>query len=143
MRCRRYIPVALAVAVLAAAGARAAFSSHAAVSPTMHAFVHEDASIGLTFDDGTPVGSQAPTLLGTLIGRVNPAGKLSLSYGGVSVAKVKAGRYKITVADKTPARSFVVQQKGRAATTISGVSFVGTHSVTLVLSAGQWSFFSS
>src|SRR5881275_562258 len=56
----RYIPAVLAVA-LAAVGARAAFSSHAAVSPTMHAFVHEDASIGLTFDDGTPVGSQART----------------------------------------------------------------------------------
>jgi len=36
-------------------------SSHAAVSSTMHAFVHEDQSIGLTFDDGTAVGNQART----------------------------------------------------------------------------------
>src|SRR5581483_10362403 len=32
--------------------------SDAAVSQTMHAFVHVDESIGLTFDDGSAVGSQ-------------------------------------------------------------------------------------
>jgi hypothetical protein len=35
--------------------------SQAAVSPTMHAVVHEDNTIMLTFDDGTQVGSQART----------------------------------------------------------------------------------
>ena len=60
-RRTRRIPVILVVCVLAVAAAHAAFSSHAAVSPTMHAYVHEDASIGLTFDDGTDVGNQAPT----------------------------------------------------------------------------------
>jgi len=246
----RYVPAVLAVAALAAVGARAAFSSHAAVSSTMHAYVHEDASIGLTFDDGTAVGNQASTaptipagtytirvvddafthnfhlggpgvdvgttiggtgtptftvtlqpgatyryqcddhpdfmygafttsggggssggstsggssggssssgggtvsntgtsntgaLSGTLVGSVKTAGKLTLSSGGSPVAKLKAGRYKITVADKSPARSFVVQAKGRSAVTISGVSFVGNHSVTLTLTAGQWSFYTS
>ena len=33
--------------------------AHAAVSQTMHAFVHPDDSIGLTFDDGSQVGNQA------------------------------------------------------------------------------------
>ncbi len=68
---------------------------------------------------------------------------MTLSSGGSPVAKLKAGRYKITVADKSPARSFVVQAKGRSAVTISGVSFVGNHSVTLTLTAGQWSFYTS
>ena len=252
----RFVPVLLAVAALAAVGARSALSSHRAVSSTLHAFVHDDASIGLTFDDGTPVGSQARTppqippgtytvrvvddahdhnfhlmgpgveqstsigdpgtptwtvtfqpgasytflcdnhpdfmfgnfttsgtssggsssggssggstsggstsggstsggstsggsasgagaVLGTLIGRVNPAGKLSLTYGGIPVTKIKAGRYKITVADKTPRRSFLVQQQGHAAATVSSVAFVGTRSVTLRLAAGHWTFFSS
>jgi plastocyanin len=255
MRRARYLPVLLAAAVLAAISARAALSSHAEVSSTMNAFVHDDASIGLNFADGTPVGTQAKTppvippgtytihvnddaqehnfhitgpgvdqstdvggygsptwtvtfqpgqtyrflcdahpdfmfgvfttsgtstggtssggtssggsvsvggsssggtsaggtssggthstLLGTLIGRVNPAGKLTLTYGGIPVTKVKAGRYKITVADRTGKRSFLVQQAGHAATTVSGVAFVGTRSVTLQLAAGKWSFFTS
>jgi hypothetical protein len=245
------IPVLLAAGALAAAAAHAASSSQTAVSPTMHAYVHEDASIGLTFDDGTIVGNQARTpptipagtytiqvvddafthnfhlagpgvdvgttiggtgtptftvtlqpgatyrfqcddhpdfmygdfntggagsggsssggsssggssggsssgggtvsntggstgaLRGTLIGSVKSAGKLTLTSGGSPVAKLKAGRYKITVADTSRARSFVVQAKGRSPVTISGVSFVGNHSVTLVLAAGQWSFYTS
>ena len=257
MRRLRYIPVVVGVVVCAAAGARAALSSHSAVSPTMHAFVHDDESIALQFDDGSDVGNQArnapvippgtytiravddsgahnfrlqgpgvdvgttigglqtPTwtvtfqqgahyrlqcddhpdfmygefntsgtgtgstsggsssggstsggstsggssssgggttsntgtkpaaVLGTLIGRVNPAGKLVLTYGGIPVTKVKAGRYKITVADKAPTRSFVVGKAGGARTTVSGVAFVGTRSATLNLSAGKWTFYTS
>jgi hypothetical protein len=249
----RYIAVVVGVVVCAAAGAPAALSSHAAVSQTMHAFVHEDETIGLRFDDGSDVGNQArsapvippgtytiqvvddagahnfhltgpgvdvgttiggmgtPTwtvmfqpgahyrfqcddhpdfmygefdtsgtgsggsssggsssggsssggssssgggtvsntgtkstaVLGTLIGRVNPAGKLVLTYGGIPVTKVNAGRYKITVADKAPTRSFVVRKTGGAATTVSGVAFVGTRSVTLNLSSGKWTFYTS
>lgn len=247
-RCARRIPVLLAVIVLAAAGAHAALSSHAAVSPTMHAFVHEDSSIGLTFDDGSNVGSQAapppnipagtytiravddafthnfhlggpgvdvsttiggmatPTwtvtlqagaryrfvcddhpdfmwgeftvggagsggtsgssgssggssggstggtggtvsntgaLRGTLVGRVNASGKLTLASGAFPVTKLKAGRYRFTVADKSSARSFVVQRKGGSATTISGAAFVGTRTVVLTLTAGQWMFYTS
>ena len=64
-RSVRLIPVAAAVAVLAAAGAHAALfsqttvSTHHAVSSTLHAFVHDDESIGLTYDDGSPVGNQS------------------------------------------------------------------------------------
>jgi hypothetical protein len=261
MRRLRYIPVALGVILCAAVGARTAFSSHSAVSQTMHAFDHDDESIGLRFDDGSDVGNQArnppvippgtytiqavddsgahnfhltgpgvdvgttiggiqsPTwtvtlqpgahyrfqcddhpdfmygafdtsgagagggggttgggsssggsssggsssggstsggstssggtgskpaaVLGTLIGRVNPAGKLVLTYGGIPVKKVKAGRYKITVADKTPKRSFVVGKTGGGATTVGGVAFVGTKTVTLNLTTGKWTFYAS
>ena len=256
----RFIPVLLGMVVLAATVALklGVGSSHAAVSPTMHAFVHEDNSIGITFDDGTGVGSQArtpPTIppgtytirvvddatehnfhlsgpgvdmatatgatssptwtvtlqpgstyrfqcdthfdfmygvfqtsgtssssggsssggsstgsssggsssggssssggksttstadraafRGTLAGTVGSAGKLTLALQGKAVSKLKAGRYKITVADKTPARSFVVKEKGHSAITVSGVSFVGTHSVTVNLTAGQWTFYTS
>jgi hypothetical protein len=263
MRRLSYIPVLLGVVIFAAAGAHAALSSHTAVSSTMHAFVHEDETIGLQFDDGSDVGNQArnapvippgtytiravddagahnfhltgpgvdigtgigamgtPTwtvtfasgahyrfqcddhpdfmygefntsgtggatggsssggsssggstsggsssggstsggssssgagsvsnsgstaVAGTLAGRVNPAGKLVLTYRGVPVTKVKAGRYKITVADKAPTRSFVVAKTGGAKTTVSGVAFVGTKTVTLNLSAGKWTFYTS
>jgi hypothetical protein len=57
------LPLLLGLVVLAALFTlqRAGDRSHAAVSPTMHANVAEDASISLTFDDGTQVGSQART----------------------------------------------------------------------------------
>ena len=52
-------------------------TSQAAVSSTMHAVVREDNTIGLTFDDGSPVGSQAretPTIpAGTYTVRVQDA----------------------------------------------------------------------
>jgi len=256
IRRARFIPALLAMVLL---GATAALelglaSSHAAVSPTMHAFVHEDQSIGLTFDDGTTVGNQArnppvippgtytvrvvddatehnfhlfgpgvdqatdtggtssPTwtvtlqpgstytfqcdshadfmygvfmtsgtatsaggtstggsstvssvggsgasgsssggktststvsLRGTLAGTVRSVGKLTLALQGKPVSKLEPGRYKITVADKSAARSFVVKEKGHAAVTISSASFVGTHSVTVNLTAGQWTFYTS
>jgi plastocyanin len=237
------IPVLVGTAVLAAAGAHAAFSSQRAVSSTMHAYVHEDASIGLTFDDGTNVGNQATTpptippgtytiqavddafthnfhlagpgvdvsttiggtgtptwtvtlqsggqyrfvcddhpdfmygvfntsgagggstggssgssgstggsggtvsntgsLRGTLLGSVQSAGKLTLTSAGRAVTKLKAGRYKLTVADKASTRSFVLQRKGGSSRTVGGVSFVGTRTIVLTLRAGQWTFFSS
>jgi plastocyanin len=251
MHGARFIPVFLGMLVLATTVALklGVGSSHAAVSSTMHAYVHEDNSIGITFDDGTAVGSQARTpptippgtytirviddavghnihlsgpgvdmatgvdttasptwtvtfqaggtyrfqcdthfdfmygvfqtsgtassssssssstsssssspsssrststtskpvasLRGTLAGTVGAAGKLTLALQGKPFSKLKAGRYKITVADKTPARSFVVKEKGHSAITVSGVSFVGTHSVTLNLTAGSWTFFTS
>ena len=59
------------------------------------------------------------------------------------VAKLKAGRYKITVADKSRAKGFAVQAKGHSAITISGIAFVGTHSVTVNFTAGQWTFYAS
>jgi hypothetical protein len=60
----RFAPVVLGVALLGATvalRAHAALSSHSAVSSTLHAVVREDASIGLTYDDGTDVGSQGRT----------------------------------------------------------------------------------
>ena len=63
--------------------------------------------------------------------------------GGVPVTKLKAGRYRFTVADKSSTRSFVVQRKGASATTVSGVAFVGTRTVVLTLTAGQWTFYTS
>jgi len=91
---------------------------------------------------GSKAGSGA-AVLGTLAGAVNAGGKLVLKLNGKAVSRLKSGRYKITVVDKTTARSFLVQQAKQAPITVSGVSYVGTRSVTLTLKAGQWTFFTS
>jgi hypothetical protein len=77
------------------------------------------------------------------MGHVRAAGRLTFTDGGVRVTKLRAGRYKITAVDTSPKRSFVVQQAGHPATTVSGVAFVGTRTVTLDLTAGRWTFFTS
>jgi plastocyanin len=88
-------------------------------------------------------GSQTAALRGTLAGTVASDGSLKLLFQGKAVSRLKSGRYKITVVDKTPARSFVVQQNKHSAITVSGVSFVGTHSVTVDFKVGQWTFYTS
>ena len=253
----RTVPLVAALVLLAAAlalrlggSSHAAVSSHRAVSSTLHAFVHPDESIGLTFDDGSPVGTQAravpslppgtytirvvddtpdhnfhlfgpgveqttdvggtgsatwtvtfqpggeytyqcdvhadfmhgafaatggsssggstsggttsggsssggstsggtssggstAVLRGTLAGTLSATGALRLSFQGKAVSKLQSGRYKITVVDKTAKKGFSVQQAGHAPVSVSGVSFVGTHTVTVRLTAGRWSIFAS
>ena len=96
---------------------------------------------GTTTGSGGTVGGTA--VLGTLAGAVSPSGKLTLLYKGKAVSRLKSGRYKITVTDKAPARSFLVQQSKKGPITVSGVSFVGSRTVTVSLPAGKWTFFTS
>ena len=86
---------------------------------------------------------QTALLRGTLAGTIKSDGKLKLAFQGKAVSKLKSGRYKITVVDKTPTRSFVVQQNKSSAITVSGISFVGTHSVIVNFKVGLWTFYAS
>jgi plastocyanin len=88
-------------------------------------------------------GSKVSPLRGTLAATVSSVGKLKLVFQGKAISRLKAGRYKITVVDKTPARSFVVQQYNHSPITVTGVSFVGTRSVTLDFKIGLWTFYTS
>ncbi len=88
-------------------------------------------------------GSSSSSLRGTLAGTVGADGQLKLAFQGKAVSKLKSGRYKITVVDKTPVRSFVVQENKRSPITVSGASFVGTHSVIVDFKVGQWTFYTS
>lgn len=246
--------VVLGVTIAGAARSHAAVSSHQVVSSTLSAFVHDDATIGLSFADGSPVGSQgrvpptipagtytinvvddayehnfhltgpgvdlttdvdgvsSPTwtvtfqpggsyrfqcdahpdfmwgafiasgtaaasgsasssgsssssgsgtsssglssgsstsstgnvvetngkgsLAGTLAATLNAAGKVALTRSGIPVAKLKAGRYQITIRDTSKTHKFVLQQKGHAAKALSSAT-------TLSLTAGTWLFYSS
>jgi hypothetical protein len=93
-----------------------------------------------TIRKSSPASSQ---LAGTLAGTVTSAGNLKLVLHDKAVSKLKSGRYKVTVVDRSPARSFVVRENKHQAVTVSGVSFVGTHSVTVDFTVGKWTFYSS
>jgi hypothetical protein len=80
------------------------------------------------------------SLRGTLAGTLNAAGKLTLAIGGKPVTRLKSGRYKVTVLDKATALGAVIREDGHKAISVTGVAFVGTHTVTLNLAAGRWAF---
>jgi hypothetical protein len=89
------------------------------------------------------VGSQHVAFRGTLSGNVSTTGKLALKYLGKTVGSLKTGSYKVSVLDETSKAAFYIQRLGKAATRVSGASFVGKRTVTLTLSAGQWFFYST
>jgi hypothetical protein len=90
------------------------------------------------------VGSQRVTYRGALSGNVSTTGKLSLTYLGKAVGSLKTGSYKVTVLDETAKAAFYLQRLGATAPTkVSSTGFIGKHTVTLTLKAGQWFFYST
>jgi len=87
------------------------------------------------------VGSAIAPFRGTLAGSVAATGKLKLMIDGKAVTSLKTGRYTIAVTDRSPKSGFTVQESRAGATTVTGVAFVGKHSVTLTLRPGQWFFY--
>ena len=85
------------------------------------------------------VGSALAPFRGTLTGVVTPAGSLRIAFKGKSVASLNAGRYAISVVDRSSSSGFTVKGK-RATVSVTGMAFVGKRTVTLNLTAGHWSF---
>ena len=86
------------------------------------------------------VGSSILPTRGTLDVTVSATGKLRLAYQGKSVASLKAGRYTVSVIDKSSTSGFMVQKLRHTALSISGRTFVGKRSAKLELTAGKWVF---
>ena len=85
------------------------------------------------------VGSALAPFRGTLTGVVTPAGSLRIAFKGKSVASLNAGRYAISVVDRSSSSGFTVKGK-RSTVSVTGMAFVGKRTVTLNLTAGRWSF---
>jgi hypothetical protein len=86
------------------------------------------------------VGSGNAPFRGTLAGTVDPAGKLSLAFKGRGLTSLKAGRYTITVTDRSGSSGLLLQKAKRAAVAITGPTFVGKRSASVTLTPGRWSF---
>ena len=120
--------------------ARVSFTTLASGSGASSGATTTTSSTATTTTKGTTATGGA--VKGTLKGAVSASGKLTLSYKGQSVLTIAPGVYKVSVIDKSKKSGFVVEQQHGPTTTVSGVSFVGTKSVTIDLKTGQW-FFSS
>ncbi|HEX4520718.1 MAG TPA: hypothetical protein VH063_14145 [Gaiellaceae bacterium] len=92
---------------------------------------------------GSAVGATA--VRGVLLGTVKPGGAraLTLTRNRKAVTTLKAGRYTVTIDDRSTRSAFVLQEVRKASKTVTGVSFVGRRSVKVTLTAGQWFFYST
>jgi plastocyanin len=86
----------------------------------------------------------APALAGQtaatpLAGTVGPGFTIKLTKGGAAVKTLKAGQYKITVADRSAAHDFDFFGPG-VKKVITSVPFQGTKSVTVTLKKGTYTY---
>jgi plastocyanin len=74
-----------------------------------------------------------------LTGTVGPGFTITLKKGARKVTSLRAGRYRITVADRSPAHNFRLRGPGvnRQITTVSAS---GSRSVTLTLRRGRYTY---
>ena len=86
------------------------------------------------------VGSAIAQSQGTLAAAVNADGRFRIVFHGRSFTGLRAGKYTITVSDKSSTRGLVLQKLRRSAHTISGTNFTGTRKVSVNLTAGKWLF---
>jgi hypothetical protein len=98
-----------------------------------------------TSGKGTPnesiLGSGLRPTLGTLVGTLEPSGKLMLTRGGKPVTKLKRGRYAFAITDKSTKLGFgLLGPKTRATVELTKPRFVGRHTVTVNLVTGRWTY---
>jgi hypothetical protein len=86
------------------------------------------------------VGSQVVPHRGSLAGSVGATGKLTLDFKGKPVQSLRSGGYAVTVVDRSRRGGFVLQGVHTPAVTVTKGPFVGTRTVTVNLTAGQWAF---
>ena len=76
----------------------------------------------------------------TLNGTVGPGFTIGLTQAGKRVTGLKAGTYRIVVADRSPEHDFALAGPGfRRA--LTDVGFTGTRTVTVKLTNGRWKFY--
>jgi hypothetical protein len=91
------------------------------------------------------VGSlQRSAVRATLVGALSPTGKPTLTNNGKPVSVLKAGRYRFSITDRDPKASFTLEAvNGGLVKDLTQASFVGKHSVTLMLTSGRWMYYSN
>jgi hypothetical protein len=87
-----------------------------------------------------PGGGSGGGASGKLVGTVGPGMTISLTKGGAKVKSLKAGKYTVTVRDRSASQDFHL--KGPGVNKKTGVGAKGTQTWTVTLKSGAYSFFS-
>ena len=86
----------------------------------------------------TSLGGGSSRSATALRGSVGPGFTIKLTKAGKIVKRLKAGTYRLTVADRSAGHNFVLEKERGAERVITSVSFVGTKTATVRLTAGAW-----
>jgi plastocyanin len=81
-----------------------------------------------------PASAAPPKLIGT----VGPGFTITLKKGTVKVKTLKAGTYTLVIRDKSKIHNFRI--KGPSLNKATGVSFVGTKTLTITLKTGTYRY---
>jgi hypothetical protein len=76
----------------------------------------------------------------TLVAVVESNGKLTLTLKGKPVGTLPAGRYTFAITDKDPKGSFTLVGPTSKASSLTGVTYVGTESKVVNLKVGSWTY---
>jgi plastocyanin len=93
-------------------------------------------AVGVT---GLVLASTATPATKKLTGTVGPGFTITLKMGGKKVKTLKAGKYKITVSDKSSIHNFRLKGPG-VNKQISTVGQTGTRSLTVTLKKGKYTY---
>jgi hypothetical protein len=121
------------------------FSTASSASvPTSTSGGTSGASSSGTSSNSSFVGAdvKAVPFRGNLVASVAAGARLRLSAGGSKILKLLAGRYRITVDDRTAKAGFTLQELSKPARILTGVTFVGRRTVLVTFKAGRWMYFS-
>ena len=97
---------------------------------------------------GAKPGSASPPkatgkILATVLAGVDSAGKLRLTLEGKPVKTLGQGSYKLVIVDSSKKNDVILRRIGSAATPLTGLSFVGSRTVTTQLETGKWKLYTS
>jgi plastocyanin len=73
-----------------------------------------------------------------LRGTVGPGFTIKLTKAGRSVRTLRAGTYRLTVADRSAQHNFVLEKERGAERVVTSIAFVGTKTITVRLTKGAW-----
>jgi hypothetical protein len=85
------------------------------------------------------VGSDVVPVRGTLTVAITASGRLALAYKGKSVARLKAGAYRLAVTDRSSTHGVALVKPGRSIV-VTTATFVGSRAKSVHLTAGRWKF---
>ncbi|HEY6583487.1 MAG TPA: plastocyanin/azurin family copper-binding protein [Gaiellaceae bacterium] len=76
-----------------------------------------------------------------LTGTTGPGFTITVKKAGTKVAKLRAGKYTITVSDKSNQHNFVLTGPGIRNKQITGLAFTGSKTVTVTLKKGRYEYY--